>query len=209
MTVEWMIKGPSYSNCNCDWGCPCQFNKLPTHGDCRAAGAMRIDEGHFGDVKLDGLYWVNTYCWPGAVHEGNGTFQTIIDERADEYQRDALTKILHGEEAEEPTFLSIFASTMTKVHDPLFMPIEFECDLENTTAKFRVPGILESEGKPMSNPVTGEVHRAQLVLPDGMEFKKAYCGSGTTKATGEIKLDLNDSWGQFAIYHLSHKGALD
>jgi hypothetical protein len=47
--VDWRIKGPELSTCNCDWGCPCQFNALPSRGHCRAAVAMRIDEGHFGE----------------------------------------------------------------------------------------------------------------------------------------------------------------
>jgi hypothetical protein len=24
--------------CNCDWGCPCQFNAKPTHGNCEGVG---------------------------------------------------------------------------------------------------------------------------------------------------------------------------
>ncbi|MBO08049.1 MAG: hypothetical protein CL478_07225, partial [Acidobacteria bacterium] len=45
MYTDWMIRGLSVSTCNCDYGCPCQFNSLPTHGDCRAAVAMSIEEG--------------------------------------------------------------------------------------------------------------------------------------------------------------------
>ena len=55
--VDWSTKSRLLITCNCDWGCPCQFNARPTHGDCRAAIAGRIDEGHFGDVRLDGLTW--------------------------------------------------------------------------------------------------------------------------------------------------------
>ena len=52
--IDWLIRGPEISTCNCDWGCPCQFNSVPTYGNCRAAVAMRIDEGHFGDIDLTG-----------------------------------------------------------------------------------------------------------------------------------------------------------
>jgi hypothetical protein len=95
--VDWAIRGPHFMNCNCDYGCPRQFAALPTDGTCEAVVAWRIDEGHFGDVKLDGLVGVNTYAWPGAIHEGNGAMQSIIDERADDKQRDALTAVLSGE----------------------------------------------------------------------------------------------------------------
>ena len=40
---DWKIRGPEVSTCNCNWGCPCQFNSLPTHGNCRAGVAMRIE----------------------------------------------------------------------------------------------------------------------------------------------------------------------
>ena len=33
-------------------------------------------------------------------------------------------------------------------------------------------------------------------------------GSGTTKADGDIKLDLNDSYGQFAELHLCNSGVV-
>jgi len=92
--VDWAIKGPHFMNCNCDYGCPCQFAALLTDGTCLAVVAWRIDEGHFGDVKLDGLLAVNTYAWPGAIHQGNGPMQSIIDERAYDGQREALAAVL-------------------------------------------------------------------------------------------------------------------
>jgi hypothetical protein len=70
--VAWSIEGPHFVNCNWDYGCPWQFNALPKDGYCRAAVAWRIDRGHFGDVKLDGLRAVNLYSWPGPIHKGGG-----------------------------------------------------------------------------------------------------------------------------------------
>jgi len=53
--VKWMLKGREFAHCNCAYGCPCQFNALPTHGDCHAVLAHDIEQGHHGDTKLDGL----------------------------------------------------------------------------------------------------------------------------------------------------------
>ena len=205
--VDWSIKGPEYGNCNCDWGCPCQFNAMPTDGTCRAVLGMRIDEGHFGDTRLDGLCWAGTFKWPGAVHEGNGSQQIIIDERADEDQRKGLVEILHGRETDEmATHLQVYASTMTTVLDPLFLPIEFETDIDECTARLVVPGIIESTGSPIISPFSGEPHRVSVALRNGFEYLKAEYGSGTTKTTGEIKLDMKDSYGQFAYIHLNQNG---
>src|SRR5215467_6064173 len=95
--VEWRLRADEFANCNCAYGCPCQFNALPTHGYCEAAAGWKIQEGHFGDVRLHGLSATFSVHWPGAIHEGNGTMQVVVDERADARQRDALLKILYGE----------------------------------------------------------------------------------------------------------------
>jgi hypothetical protein len=51
--VDWYIEGAEFSNCNCDYACPCQFESCRlTHGDCRGFAGVRIDKGHFGDVAL-------------------------------------------------------------------------------------------------------------------------------------------------------------
>lgn len=188
--VDWHITGPQISTCNCDWGCPCQFNAMPTYGDCRAAGAMRIDKGHFGAVTLDGLLWVAVFAWPKAVHEGNGEALVIIDERADAAQRDALLKILTGQETVPgATHFNVFASTLSKVHDPIFTRIEFEADMEAATGRFRVPDVVESSVEPIRNPVTGAVHRARVVLPEGFEYLMAEYASSSTRAMGPIRHD--------------------
>ena len=153
--VDWRIKGPELSTCSCDWGCPCQFNELPSKGYCRAAVAMRIDEGHFGDVRLDGLHWVSLLAWPGAIHHGNGECQAIVDERADERQREAILTILSGEEtAPAATIFNALAATLTKVHQPQFKPILFAADIEARVGHFSVPGVVEARAEPILNPVT-------------------------------------------------------
>lgn len=171
--------------------------------------SMRIDEGRFGDVRLDGLCWVATYAWPGAVHEGNATWQGIIDERADESQRASLLSIMRGEHtAEGTTMFSVYFSTVSRVLEPLFRPIEFACDLEARTARVVVPGVIESIGEPIRNPVTGAEHRVRVHLPEGFEYTEAEYGSGSTKATRGVELDFEDSYGQFAMLHLTHDGVV-
>ncbi len=94
----WEIKGEEFVNCNCDYGCPCQFNALPTHGNCAAVCGYWIESGHYGDVVLDGLRAALIAQWPGPVHGGDGTMQVIVDERASAAQHDALTRIIRGED---------------------------------------------------------------------------------------------------------------
>jgi hypothetical protein len=209
-TVEWRVRADEFGNCNCAYGCPCQFNALPTHGTCEAAVGYKIQDGNFGDVRLDGLTAALFVQFPGAIHEGNGTMQLVVDERADARQREALVKILSGEETEEmATIWWVLGAMSPNKLPPLFMPIDFEIDVEARRARLNIPGLLETAGEPIRNPVTGAEHRARIELPDGFEYRVAEMGSGTSKAIGAIKLDLKDSYGQFAHIHLSNKGVIE
>jgi hypothetical protein len=205
--IDWNIEAVSFGSCNCDYGCPCQFERRPTQGNCRGFNAGRIEQGHFGDVVLDGLCFAVLYAWPGAVYEGNGTMQAIIDERADEDQRKALATVLHGGETEAAkTHWWVFRAMSTTVHDPIFAPINFEVDIERRTARVSIPRVVESAGRPIVSPATGEEHRVRIDIPNGIEFEIAEIGSASTKAVGLIELDLNDTYGQFNIVRHSGTG---
>jgi hypothetical protein len=210
VSVEWEIKGTEFANCNCIYACPCQFNALPDKGFCEAVAGYQINQGHFGDVQLDGLRAVATWHFPGAVHEGNGSMQLIIDERADALQRDALVKILSGQETEDmATMWWIFGTMSPTKHPTLFHPISFDVDVDARRARLDVPGLVLSTGEPIRNPVTGAEHRVRIDFPESFEFRLAEIASGTSKTNGVIPLDLKDTYGQFAHIHLGHNGRLN
>src|SRR5436305_12839886 len=102
------MEGPWFKNCNCDPGCPCDFNKFPTHDHCEGAVAMRIDNGNFGDVELTRLHLAGTVRWLLAMHDGNGEVVPIIDEKADEPQGGAHLQISRERQGE--TFCEIVAA---------------------------------------------------------------------------------------------------
>jgi hypothetical protein len=207
--TPWEIKAKELVNCNCAYGCPCQFNALPTHGNCEAAVAMEIEKGHYGDVKLDGLRIGGIYQWPGAVHEGRGKCQPFLDERADDKQREALLKIMTGQDTDPmATMFAVYFSTLEKVFDPIFAAIDFDVDVEGRKGRFAVAGLVETKGEPIKNAVTGAETRARIDLPGGFEFEIAEIGSGTTKTQGNVILDLKNSYGQFAHLHLNNHGVV-
>jgi hypothetical protein len=207
--VDWYVEGVQFGNCNCVYACPCQFEALPTHGNCRGFEVLRIDKGHFGDVRLEGLKAAVLYAWPGPIFEGKGEMQAIVDIRADARQREALVKILHGEETEEAaTHWWVFKAMSDKIHEPLFKPIEYEIDIEKRTARLVIPGVIESAGRPIISPATGQEHRVRIDIPNGIEFELAEIGSASTRATGAVKLDLKDSYGQFNMLHHSGRGVV-
>ncbi|MCH8227849.1 MAG: DUF1326 domain-containing protein [Proteobacteria bacterium] len=201
MADKWMIRGVEYTNCNCAYGCPCQFNSPTTHGKCEAAVGGQIEEGYFNDTRLDGLKWAMLLKWPGEIAEGNGTQQAFIDERADDAQREALRKILYGEStAPGATHFFVFNSTMSDVRDPQFVSIDLSVDVDARQAKLKIAGIVDSTGTPMINPFSGEPSRARINLPDGFEYTIAEVGSGKTKSqVAGLELDL-DGRGRVDFY---------
>jgi hypothetical protein len=207
--TPWEFKATEFSACNCAYGCPCQFNALPTYGNCEAMVGMQVHEGHFGDVRLDGLRAVSIMQWPRAVHEGGGKYFGIIDENADEAQRLALLTILSGDETEMgATIFNVFAATYEKVFDPVFKPIDIAIDVDARVGHVKVEGICESSGQPILNPVTGEEHRARIDLPDGFEYTLAEMGSSTFSTSGPITLSHEERYAQFAHVHMNNQGVV-
>jgi len=205
--VDWYIEGPSFGNCNCDWSCPCQFESLPTHGDCRAFEGFRVDKGFFGDVQLDGLKAAAIYAWPGPVFEGKGEMQVIIDEQANEAQREALLSVICGEHTNEAaTHWWVYHAMCATVHETLYKPIEFDVDIEARKAHVVIPDVLQSIGSPIRSPVTGDEHRVRIDMPNGIEFRLAEIGNASSQTTAAINLDLENSYGQWNVLQLSGIG---
>ena len=169
--------------------------------------AVKIDEGHFGDVDLGGLAFCGMFAWPKAIHEGNGEAFVVISDHANEAQRNALLTILTGQETVPgATIFNVFAPTFVKMHDPVFARIEFDLDLEKRVGSVRVAGVIDTAIEPIRNPVTGDEHRVQVVLPHGFEYIKAEFASGKTRANGPISLALDKSHSHLAMLHLTTNG---
>jgi hypothetical protein len=209
--VEWSMQGVEFVNCNCAYGCPCQFQGLPTHGNCCAYGFVQIDKGRFGDVPLDGLRWGVLVKWPGAIHEGNGTFQTIIDERADARQRAAIEAVSHGKETEPGKLIwQVFSTTVTKFLPTLYKPIDLTVDLKTRKAQVKVPGVVQGIGASIRNELSGSDVLTQIIMPAGFEFHEAEFISGTGKtANGEVHLDFDGTHAHLARVHWTTRGVVN
>ncbi|PRY22571.1 hypothetical protein CLV78_106111 [Aliiruegeria haliotis] len=209
--TPWEIHGQELANCNCDGGCPCQFMSLPTQGNCQAAAAFRFDSGRHGDVDLGGTKAAMVLSWPGPIHEGDGTMQIIIDESASEAQRDALYRIMTGEDTNDmATMWWVFAAMSPNKLKTLYRPIDLQIDMEGRTGKCVVPGVFETEAEPLRNPVTGDPHRARINLPHGFEYRVAEIAKGSTRTSGAISLSqVRDSHVHIVDIHLSNAGVLE
>lgn len=172
MPSSWNIKGIVLIACNCDYGCPCNFNAPPSHGKCEGAWTWHVNEGAFDGVPLDGLNFSLFAKWPGAIHLGNGEAVMFIDERANQRQRDAIARLLTGEVGGP---WGILGKTWPKIHGTKFVAYDLQEKGLSTTLKGG--SCFELEFTTIKNPVSGADVHPSMTLPEGMIVKQAELGA--------------------------------
>ena len=197
----WHLRGSIVVACNCDYGCPCNFNALPTKGECEGGWTWQVDDGERDGVSLSGLNFSLLADWPGAIHQGNGEAMILIDERATDPQRSAVNGLLHGE-AGGPW--AILVNTFRTIHGPTYIP--YEISIDESQARVHAGDALNLVTEPIRNPVTKvEVH-PRAVLPEGFIFKDgALLTSAAFRVTGAVSYDHS---GQYAaVAKFAYEGA--
>ena len=122
--------------------------------------------------------------------------QMVVDEAADARQRDALAKIMSGQETEDmATMWWVYAAMSPTKLPPIFAKIDLEVDVDGRSGRLEVPGVVSSKGVPIRNPVTGAEHRVRIDFPQSFEYKLGEIGSASSKVTGPLAMDLEDSLG--------------
>jgi hypothetical protein len=193
MSDNWQLKGKVLVACNCDYGCPCNFNALPTHGKCEGGWVWHIEQGSFRDEPLDGLTFALFAKWPAAIHEGNGEAVILMDNRANPAQRSAVEELLSGKHGGP---WGVLAWTWPTVHGPF--PVAFEIKFDGLNTRVKCGDHLEVEATPIRNPVSGaEVHPGVL-LPEGIIFKKGDLGA-TSKFRLSKGIEYDHTGKYFAV----------
>lgn len=208
---SWRMKGQYIKNCNCLATCPCDTIGEPAPNNfCEAVVAMNVQEGNFEGVSLSGLRWAAAAHFPGAIHEGNGTLEAYIDERADEAQRNALIQILTGKAG--GGFFEILPQFITTIHGPHFVRIDFEFDKAKRRARVAVPGSLETVSEPLASldpRAVGGENRVVVRLPEGIEYKEMEVArTAALKSTGAIKFDWKGTHSSLAEVEHTDKGLI-
>ncbi len=194
-------------NCNCDTGCPCDFWAKPTHTTCEGMLGMSVDEGNFGDVSLKGVKFAVTYAWPGPLHEGNGTVQPFLDDKTSKAQQDAVLQILSGKAGN--AWFEVVMSLVKTVLEPKVVPIQLDIDVKNVKAKVSIANVLETVTEPIKNIATGDAHRIQVRIPNGMEYKSAETGTAVVnKGTGQIKYNWPNGHSSLAFVEHTQDGLI-
>ena len=189
--AQWNLKGTVLIACNCDWGCPCNFNALPSKGHCEGGWTWHVAKGAVDSTELDGLTFSVFVKWPGAIHHGNGEGVIFIDERADAAQREAIAALVSGQFGGP---WGILAWTWPTVHGP--KPVPYELKLDGIHSHLKVGDSLVLESTPIKNPVTGVESHPGVVLPEGLIVKHAdLCATSVFRLNDGIAFDHS---GQYA-----------
>jgi hypothetical protein len=133
-------------------------------------GRLDLDhrQGELDGVKVDGLGLAVFADWPAAIHEGGGVASAYIDEKADEAQREALTRVARGEVGGP---WAIFINTY-ELDGPHFAP--FDVELSEHTTRFAIGDVAKLQMEPIRNPVSGDEAFPSVRLPQGIVFEEGY-----------------------------------
>jgi hypothetical protein len=161
--MAWKLAGEYFENCSCEILCPCITSSLQGPADyerCQLPLVLKIREGAFEEISLDGLVFIMVVDSPQVMGEGGWRVALYVDERADERQQQALQAILSGEHGGPPEMLAPLIGEMLGLK---LVPIHYE----SSGSRFRVevPGIMEFEVEGVTSPgsdevmeVTGTIH---------------------------------------------------
>ena len=170
---QWRIEAEYLQSCNCDYGCPCNFNALPTFGNCEAFVAYHIRKGTFGDTNLDGVTFAWGLWWPKAIHMGEGIGKLYIDKKASKEQVKAIEEITSGKYGGGE--FTIFPSTFKETRPTVITNIEFHYD--PYCASFSVEGAGESRSDYIRNARTEKPMEGEILMPGGIGFKRGTVSS--------------------------------
>src|SRR3989304_246100 len=169
MATKWNFEVEYIQSCNCDYGCPCNFNGRPDKGHCEAFDGYRIRKGKFGNVTLDGVKFALGAWWPKAIHEGNGIGRLYVDTAATGAQTKALEEIVQGRHGGGVG--EVFPKTWSKILPAKRAKIDW--NYGDYVASFKVDGVGEVQSDYILNPVTGEKFVGEVVLPKGFNWRRA------------------------------------
>jgi hypothetical protein len=97
----WHVSGDYCETCSCLFICSCStsnFTLPPNRNDCKFALVFHIDRGSFGETSLEDLNVAMVGFTPEEPMTTVGwSVGLIVDERADDAQRDALARIFRGQ----------------------------------------------------------------------------------------------------------------
>jgi hypothetical protein len=178
--TSWRMRGDVMEACSCATTCPCNFGSDPTPLPCEVVIGWRIQDGNYGNTRLDGLSVVLYGRIPGNVFQGNWTVGVYLDQSASQPQAQALGDIFAGNAGGWPAILS---SLIGNLLPPKQVPIQFQTvDGEHNIT---IPGLLEVGSERVPSPLPGQLSLDPKVSDLAVPF---YTGSVNVRRSRTLRL---------------------
>jgi len=127
--TDWQLRGEYMESCNCDYLCPCIYTnpqEAATNDNCTALMVYRIDDGQYGETKLDGLHFALVIRSGPVMADGDWIFGCVADDSATPDQKTALEEILSGNAG--GTLAALHQNVVGDFRGVTFAPITFGMD---------------------------------------------------------------------------------
>jgi hypothetical protein len=182
---RWRLAGDWFDVCGCRVPCGCTFAQAPDEEQCDGILGWHVREGNYGDVSLVGLNVVAVSSFVGNIWAGaKATVGLVIDERADERQREALRVIFGGQAGGWP---GGFAELIEEVRGIEFAPIDFEIADDLARWRVEVPGKARGSAVALTGPTAAEGARVQVHNAPGAEVGPGQVATWATAEEDEVE----------------------
>ena len=178
---------------------PYEYGGKPTKGWCNFAMVFNIDKGNSDGVGLDGLSFAVIGHAPEVMGKGNWSVGLIVDERASEPQKQAITSIASGQAGGPPAILTGVVGSLLGVES---RPIQYRKD--GLKRSVSIPKLLEQgcEGVSSVADPTQPLYIDNTMHPANSRLALAHATASHLHAFG---LDWDDASGnnngQFAPFN--------
>ena len=160
---------------------PGQLTVKPTKGSCIFAMAFQVERGRFDDVPLDGLGFVIIGLTPEEMGKGNWSVGVVVDDRATNEQRDAITGIASGAAGGPIAALSGLVGTFLGVESA---PIEFRRDGVSWSVNASNLVRMTAQGATGLNPAVAPMQLSNTGHPAADTFSLARASNSHVAAFG-------------------------
>ena len=189
----WHIVGDWFDNCSCAVACPCTFAQAPDNGFCESVLFWHIRQGHFGDLKLDGLSFIRVGRWEGDLWAGRakGVAGTYVDEHADDRQFEILPGIFGGRFGGFPAFWGRMFPEGRQIRGVERAKISFEIAPDRSRWGAEIAGKVKAWAEAITGPTSPPGNKyPQLINPPGSET-----GPGQIVTWGKSTICSVDAFG--------------
>lgn len=126
--MAYRLAGTYFESCNCDVACPCGASNLvlpATNERCNVLLAFHVEEGEIDGVAIEDATVAMVADTPGQMTDGGWRVGVLLDERASDAQREALTSVFSGAQGGPP---AMFAGLMGEMLGVEVVPMEYADD---------------------------------------------------------------------------------